>query len=73
MLTNTPRFGIVGFGPEVELAYLWGYLVFAMVVYFRWALLVISAICDYLEINCLTIPSGKSKAKKAAVTNGKAE
>jgi ethanolaminephosphotransferase len=45
--------------PGVELWYLRGYLVFAAVVYARWAHLVITSICEYLGINCLTIPREK--------------
>ena len=42
--------------PSAELWYLRAYLVFAMIVYFRWALLVINSICSYLGIKCLSIP-----------------
>lgn len=40
----------------VELWYLRGYFVFAVIVYFRWAMLVIDGICSYLGIQCLSIP-----------------
>lgn len=69
ILTNLPRFGYAGIDPETELLYLWGYLGFSMIVYFRWAVLVISAITEYLGINCLTIPAHQLQAIKAA--NGK--
>ena len=55
VLGNLPRIGLSAVDPAFELWYLRGYLVFAVVVYFRWALLVINSICAYLEINCLTI------------------
>lgn len=55
ILGNFPRVGLPAVSTAVELWYLRGYLVFAMVVYFRWALLVINSICAYLGINCLTI------------------
>ena len=41
-----------------ELWYLRAYFVFALVVYARWAVLVINSICAYLGINCLTIGKG---------------
>ena len=56
ILINAPP--LMGFEPwskESELWYLRGYFVFATVVYFRWAVLVIDSICEYLDINCLTI------------------
>jgi ethanolaminephosphotransferase len=43
------------------------YLVFAVIVYFRWALLVINAICGYLGIQCLRI---MPKDPPAGVLNG---
>lgn len=66
LLTNLPRLGPL-FGNEpflapsahVELMYLWAYFFFAAVVYFRWAYLVINAICNFLGINALTIPKEK--------------
>lgn len=39
----------------LELTYLRCYLLFAFVVYARWATLVINAICGYLGISCLRI------------------
>lgn len=73
ILANLPRFGFDSLDAQYELLYLWAYLVFAVVVYFRWAVLVISAICDYLGINCLTIPSQQKDALKARKANGKAQ
>jgi ethanolaminephosphotransferase len=55
----------------MELYYLWAYFLFSLVVYFRWAYLVITSICDFLGINALTIPKEKrianQKAAEAAV------
>ena len=55
VLANLPRLGFPAMSALTELWYLRAYFVFAMVVYFRWALLVINSICAYLGINCLTI------------------
>ena len=55
MAANSPRVGLPAWGEGVEVWYLRAYLVLAAVVYFRWAVLVINSICDYLGINCLTI------------------
>ena len=55
LLGNLPRFGFPPISAPAELWYLRAYLVFAVVVYFRWAFLVINSICAYLDINCLTI------------------
>lgn len=60
VLCNLPRLGLPALSAEVELAYLWGYFVFAMIAYFRWAFLVTGAICNYLGINALTIPYEKT-------------
>lgn len=73
LLVNHPYFTIPGttFGPlsaKTELWYLRAYFVFAAVVYGRWAHLVITSICDYLGINCLTIP--KQTREKNAKSNG---
>ena len=57
ILGNLPRVGLPAIDASVELWYLRSYFVFAVVVYFRWAFLVINSICGYLGINCLTIPS----------------
>ena len=71
--TNTPRIGLPGLSPQMELYWLYAYFIFAVVVYFRWAYLVIDAICTYLGINCLTIPSAKQKAiLTGKIANGKA-
>ena len=73
---NLPRIGLSPVSAEAELWYLRAYFVFAMVVYFRWALLVISSICAYLGINCLTITKkpapGQGMAGEKNVSNGSA-
>ena len=70
---NTPRIGLSGLSAQAELYCLYAYFVFAVVVYFRWALLVINSICTYLDINCLTIPDRIVKTRKAdKIANGKA-
>ena len=55
VLGNLPRIGLSAVSAPVELWYLRAYFVFAMIAYFRWALLVVNSICAYLGINCLTI------------------
>lgn len=76
LLGNLPRIGLPPVTAEVELWYLRAYLVFAMVVYFRWALLVINSICAYLGINCLTITKkpapGQGPSGEKTVSNGSA-
>ncbi|TKA27302.1 hypothetical protein B0A54_16702 [Friedmanniomyces endolithicus] len=62
VLINGPYVGLPGISAEVEYYYLWTYFVLAVVVYFRWALLVIDAICEYMGIRCLTIPLEKWQA-----------
>ena len=60
VLVNLPP--LLGFGSvsaSAEHLYLLFYFVFALVVYFRWAYLVINSICAYLGINALTIPREK--------------
>lgn len=83
VMINLPRYGpLVGLEPfapvsaRTELAYLWAYFFFAMVVYFRWAYLVVNAICNFLGINALTIPLDKQldnerrMMKETSYTNG---
>ena len=55
VIFNAPYIGLSSLSATMELWYLRAYFVFAVVVYFRWALLVINSICSYLDINCLTI------------------
>ena len=68
-LVNIPYVGLAGLTPTQELWYLRFYFVFAAVVYFRWAFLVINSICTYLGISCFTIPH-KPRSKGASVGNG---
>lgn len=68
---NLPRFGYPQISAEMELYYLWAYFAFALVVYFRWAFLVVGSICDYLGINALTIPKEKQIANKKAAEAAK--
>ena len=79
-LVNAPYFGFPGPTAASEVMYLRAYFVFAMIVYLRWALLVINSICSYLEINCLTITpkrqgsevNGKAVGKANGTANGTA-
>lgn len=61
LIFNLPILGLPPLTAGMELLYLRAYFVFAAVVYFRWAFLVINSICGYLGINCLTIPVPKPK------------
>lgn len=74
VLVNLPFLGLDPVSAEIEHWYLWAYFALSMVVYFRWAYLVINAICNYLSIQCLTIPEEKWKAleqqHKAKRTSG---
>lgn len=75
ILGNLPRFGLKAVNASTELLYLRAYFVFAMVAYFRWAVLVINSICAYLGINCLTItkkpaPGQTTQNEKAAMNEG---
>lgn len=72
VLGNLPRLGFPAVTPNVEVWYLRAYFVFATIAYFRWAYLVISSICNYLGISCLTIPYSVQKANEAGEmkTNG---
>ncbi|KAH9815686.1 ethanolaminephosphotransferase (aminoalcoholphosphotransferase), partial [Teratosphaeria destructans] len=66
VLVNLPFLGLPTLlSSELEHYYLWAYFFLSVIVYFRWAYLVINAICDYLGINCLTIPEEKWKALQA--------
>ncbi|KAF4552591.1 Choline/ethanolaminephosphotransferase-like protein [Elsinoe fawcettii] len=66
LLTNMRFLGFEPVEPQTERVYLWGTFIFSAVVYFRWAVLVVNAICGYLGINCLTIPKEKWEAAKKA-------
>ena len=69
-LVNAPYVGLPTVTGQTELRYLQAYFLFAMVVYLRWAVLVINSICDYLGINCLTITpkTGAAEANGAATS-----
>lgn len=71
VLVNLPYFGLDAISARMELYYLWSYCVLALVVYFRWAYLVINAICNYLGIRCFTIPEEKWRALEAERRKGK--
>ncbi|KAF2234441.1 Choline/ethanolaminephosphotransferase [Viridothelium virens] len=73
LLFNLPVLGLkpitlLGLSRETtEYYYLWAFFLYANVVYFRWAYLVIRDICDFLDINCLTIkqqPVARAKEGK---------
>lgn len=62
VMVNLPYFGFEPVTAQVQLYYLWAYFLMALVVYGRWAYVVCTAICNYLGINCLTIPEAKWRA-----------
>ncbi|CAM1504676.1 Fc.00g022670.m01.CDS01 [Cosmosporella sp. VM-42] len=66
ILGNLPRIGLPQVSAKFEYYYLWAYFFFSLVVYFRWAFLVVTSICNYLGINALTIPKEKQIANKLA-------
>jgi ethanolaminephosphotransferase len=70
VLANLPVVGFPAVSAEIEHMYLIGYLVFAFVAYGVWAKLVVSSICNYLGINCLTIPRDKWQQSSNAILNG---
>ncbi|KAF3021489.1 hypothetical protein G7054_g10043 [Neopestalotiopsis clavispora] len=72
ILANLPRVGFEPLSAKNELIYLYGYFVFAAIVYFRWAFLVTNSICAFLGINALTIPHEKQleNKKKLQQANG---
>lgn len=72
IIGNLPRFGLPAVTSEVELYYLWGYFVFACVVYFNWAYLVVTSICNFLGINALTIPLAKQEENKRKLAEAQA-
>jgi ethanolaminephosphotransferase len=65
ILVNLPYIGLPGLSASAELWFLRGYFAFATVAYARWAVYVCNSICNYLGINCLTIPEEKWQALKA--------
>lgn len=71
VLINAPYLGFgVILDAEKELFYLRAFLGFASIVYGSWAYTVINAICEYLGINALTIPSKKRNDPIAHPANG---
>ncbi|KJZ76988.1 hypothetical protein HIM_03865 [Hirsutella minnesotensis 3608] len=68
ILGNLPRLGLPAISAAAELNYLRAYFLFALVVYFRWAYLVITSICNFLGINALTIPKEKQLANKRGLS-----
>ena len=72
-LANLPYFGYPRINADFEARYLRLYFIFACIVYFRWAILVIQSICSYLGINCLTITpkTGTSRSQNGAVEGKK--
>ncbi|KAI0432400.1 CDP-alcohol phosphatidyltransferase [Xylaria sp. FL1042] len=71
ILGNLPRFGLPAISARHEHYYLWAYFFFALVVYFRWAYLVTTSICNFLGINCLTIPHEKQAENKRKALEAK--
>ena len=69
ILGNLPRAGLPAVTASAEVWYLRAYFVFAVLVYFRWAILVINSICAYLGINCLTVTEKPAPGQ----TSGKAQ
>jgi ethanolaminephosphotransferase len=69
-LANLPTFGFESISHEKELLYLRCYFGFAVIVYGTWAYTVISSICEYLGINCLTIPQAGRQRAVSKVANG---
>ena len=55
VFASIPHLGYPQMTAANELLYLRCYFGFALIAYFRWAILVINSICAYLGINCLTI------------------
>jgi len=64
VMVNIRHLGFSPVSAEIELYYLWAYFFYSMIVYFRWAFVVVNAICNYLGINCLTIPKERYEALK---------
>jgi ethanolaminephosphotransferase len=70
VLANLPTFGFEAISHERELLYLRCYFGFAAIVYGTWAYTVINSICEYLGINCLTIPQAGRQRAVSKVANG---
>ena len=65
IMGNLPVFGLPAIDSEIEGWYLKWYFVFALVAYMRWAVVVIDKICEFLDINCLTIRKSKGDTGEA--------
>jgi len=72
LLANLPRLGCSRLTVTQELWYLRAYFCFAVVAYFRWAILVVNSICNYLDINCLTITKRLAPGQMMESTRGAA-
>lgn len=70
VLTNMHHLGFEPISAEFEHTYLIAYFVFALVVYGNWAWKVISTICAFLDINCLTIKPKKEDRDGAQKVDG---
>ncbi|KAL6246565.1 hypothetical protein RBB50_006803 [Rhinocladiella similis] len=65
ILAWLPLLGYKPVSPAFERLYLYAYLLYAMALYFTWAVRVINRICDVLDINCLTIKQKQADYKEA--------
>ncbi|KAK5307754.1 hypothetical protein LTR99_000726 [Exophiala xenobiotica] len=65
-----PLFGYEQVSSNFERWYIYGYLVYAMALYFTWAVRVIDRICAVLDINCLTIKKRKADSREAEAFSG---
>ncbi|KAL6859922.1 hypothetical protein ACO1O0_003946 [Amphichorda felina] len=72
IIGNLPLLGYPQITPTLELYYLWAYFFFSLVVYSRWAYLVVTSICNFLGINALTIPKEKQVANAKAAAEAAA-
>jgi ethanolaminephosphotransferase len=70
VLGNLPTFGLEAISHEKELLYLRSYFGFAVIAYGTWAYTVINSICEYLGINCLTIPHATKQGAIPKAVNG---
>ncbi len=65
-----PLFGYEQVSPNFERWYIYGYLIYAMALYFTWAVRAINRICAVLDINCLTIKKRKADSREAEAFRG---
>ncbi|KAI7863389.1 CDP-alcohol phosphatidyltransferase-domain-containing protein [Spinellus fusiger] len=62
VVVNLPRFSIPVFlTPSSEYLYVVVYFLVSLVVYLRWAVIVIDSFCTHLGIRCLVIPTVKAQ------------